>query len=1171
MMRILMAALAALGFSAIAQAQDAPKPNADHCTEISEAALKQAVSSGRINPSVVQSGIRSALERYMPLLKDDLIGPVTTAALVDLCRVVPLPEETDPMSGGLALSQRYASIDRILNRWLDKASAIPRQPPTSGFRRRIVQLAGPAAVAKAGIEGAAATSASACVSASSAVAALSDSSTTYAKRGLAAMFEADPALAAAGAFDFSDLGKVAPAAVRAICMTYQVNQPAATILDFASRLGQIEARYPGAVAALGDPAFGNWVLTSTPDRPRRLLGTPGAVYLLLADYLGLNAFPSCLSREYDSVSMLTSDIEHLKKRPDLAKALKAVAGPFPTSDELTAEVSGALGIDPAGCVAEQVKKVVESSSSRGQTFSFSDQALAEIKLDPELGALAPTIEALSKASVPDETKWTGAMQAGLTARVAKIVTEKVDAAAAAVAQAATEVPTTKDTALKSFTPQPADGEPPPPLTPPAPKPAPPGFAITGNTLQLIAPKIDDPEIVDALDSMPQKVFPSRAALKQAVELGLQDYSAQKRETLETRAAAILGLGAPPTVGATGQAAAAATTNGSGVEDQWVLTPQMIYALARDVPALAPLPAETLKKLETLAGIDYPNPRLFDAALQAPPAEIDVVSMRRGASQTGNQLWPILDVALKVADPLEIRKAVSARGDDASINADCGCAVRWAENTVIYAFYPFWELGHPRVGKETRPLLDFEAIDRVAFHGLQIEADGRMDASRVALWKTAGPSFVLSAHQHKVKADLSIRLRGWRNWISAQARAEGAQTPANSKQAAEKVGADVAAAIADAVKLGSATGLPGTADQGLLKRAGLWLNQRWLSTTPDGVTLVIDGYDGTPPDDGSIEVLLQLLEALALELADTDMTINIALDIPLEGDEDTGDLTTTETPLFEDLRALLAPRTGNQTETAAASGIIDRVKKYAMEFVSDAPRGAPINYVLVFLQRPTSDAKKLLRRRIEDSFQGEERATTLRKIVPIVPNAAHQDLLREERLGVSSKSAPVLQFVDDVVYFQDNFGGMGFWPSPSMTVASQLELTDDVLRGFDSRRDYLLPTALRSERLGDEVARPSAICDAICTNRAIGYLANNLVVAVALGIIVLSFFSWHIDLLKRGTMVVPLLALALIGSHIALAICANGRADWARLILVLVVIGSIVLYRQITRWRRGLLP
>ncbi|MFP5393733.1 MAG: hypothetical protein ACLGI6_19650, partial [Gammaproteobacteria bacterium] len=70
-------------------------------------------------------------------------------------------------------------------------------------------------------------------------------------------------------------------------------------------------------------------------------------------------------------------------------------------------------------------------------------------------------------------------------------------------------------------------------------------------------------------------------------------------------------------------------------------------------------------------------------------------------------------------------------------------------------------------------------------------------------------------------------------------------------------------------------------------------------------------------------------------------------------------------------------------------------------------------VLVWLAEPTRVTKKMLAEEIQNALVSQEGQRLLRAIVPVI-----------EYDGRSS-----IQLVNDIVYFVDNYGGIGFWPLP----------------------------------------------------------------------------------------------------------------------------------------------
>ena len=111
----------------------------------------------------------------------------------------------------------------------------------------------------------------------------------------------------------------------------------------------------------------------------------------------------------------------------------------------------------------------------------------------------------------------------------------------------------------------------------------------------------------------------------------------------------------------------------------------------------------------------------------------------------------------------------------------------------------------------------------------------------------------------------------------------------------------------------------------------------------------------------------------------------------------------------------------------------------------------VDKVLVFLKRPTSEAKKLLRTRLEKGkYYGAERPEVLRSIIPIVPPSGHQFVKRQQPKGQGSNSSDkdYSQFIDDVAYFNDNFGGIGFWPVPLL--GGETPEIKDIIRDWNAK-------------------------------------------------------------------------------------------------------------------------
>ena len=96
---------------------------------------------------------------------------------------------------------------------------------------------------------------------------------------------------------------------------------------------------------------------------------------------------------------------------------------------------------------------------------------------------------------------------------------------------------------------------------------------------------------------------------------------------------------------------------------------------------------------------------------------------------------------------------------------------------------------------------------------------------------------------------------------------------------------------------------------------------------------------------------------------------------------------------------------------------------------------PVDYFIVFLNDPITITKKKLRSKIEEKFKGVERRNIVRKIIPVMnPN------------GHAKKDFE--QLFDDLIYMEDNYGGVGFWPLPIVKDDSGQELNTLLRKVFE---------------------------------------------------------------------------------------------------------------------------
>jgi hypothetical protein len=220
-----------------------------------------------------------------------------------------------------------------------------------------------------------------------------------------------------------------------------------------------------------------------------------------------------------------------------------------------------------------------------------------------------------------------------------------------------------------------------------------------------------------------------------------------------------------------------------------------------------------------------------------------------------------------------------------------------------------------------------------------------------------------------------------------------------------------------------------------------------SARADGVTLVFDDYSKYAQKAGNIVAFIGKL-AQKLKDLELDMKINILLGI-----EAKDLLLQQQTNLFSHLENIL---------------------------LKDITSSATVDYLLVYLPEPTSDTKKALRRKVEDEFKGAERQEVLRKLVAVISPDGHDKDAR----------GPFSQFKDDLIYFQDNFSGLGLWPLPLESNGAMKDIRYNLidLYGEDENKDYLRAFA--------DTISPQ-ICQFACPNRWLVRVAFDLLLGLVI--------------------------------------------------------------------------
>ena len=473
-----------------------------------------------------------------------------------------------------------------------------------------------------------------------------------------------------------------------------------------------------------------------------------------------------------------------------------------------------------------------------------------------------------------------------------------------------------------------------------------------------------------------------------------------------------------------------------VDAQWAVTPDLVEAIA-GIPQLVESFAVPEAAVQKVVGVSYPNQRLMAQAFRDSGAPPDPDAFARA-----------MQLATKtVEDTLSAR----ATGDFAT--EDCGCVSRREEHSLVYAFYPFWLSpilpdpatapqpadgsgdGAPPPPPAPQPI-DFVLTERVAFWGIEMvrpETGGAPALRHDHHWSRMKEGFIASAHRHRARADVSVYLRGWQDWTDAE--------------------------IPDAV--GALMELAAPYDR--FEDLSLTTLRNDLPTLldrprADGITLMFEGYTGRGAHPDAAR-LIQIVRLVADAAAARNVDLFLALDPPVVDQTIPGGILDDLEPLFAD----------------------DRM---------------PFRNIMMFLERPTTDAKKIIRFRMENGvYRGKVRQDLLRRIVPVLPPGGHENVFAS---GIPPEDAPYSQFRDDLVYFQDNFGGLGLWPVADPGVETHREAALETMAQFD--RSLLFPRLQHWEK------QLAAVCTVVCPNRIYFGAVATVLALVTGGLVARSFYT-----------------------------------------------------------------
>ncbi|MEL6679740.1 MAG: hypothetical protein AAFQ51_13625, partial [Pseudomonadota bacterium] len=240
-------------------------------------------------PALVQAGVRAFFRNPAQRLTDGIIGQTTRNFLIALCNEVPLPPETDPVAGTVALAEAYGRLEGARTGWLDTLSDPAvltriRLGAAGGFNRESLALAGSTRMAVAVLDGQDA----ACEPDGD----LGGADLARVQTGLTALLTADPGLPNVDLSAEADrTGPATQAALAAVCEAYP-GLPTTAAAAVAMGAYATLATDPDALATLGSEGYVAWVFQAPETRLRRQIGTPDTVRALLADYRASRPAPA---------------------------------------------------------------------------------------------------------------------------------------------------------------------------------------------------------------------------------------------------------------------------------------------------------------------------------------------------------------------------------------------------------------------------------------------------------------------------------------------------------------------------------------------------------------------------------------------------------------------------------------------------------------------------------------------------------------------------------------------------------------------------------------------------------------------------------------------------------------------------------------------------------------
>lgn len=375
---------------------------------------------------------------------------------------------------------------------------------------------------------------------------------------------------------------------------------------------------------------------------------------------------------------------------------------------------------------------------------------------------------------------------------------------------------------------------------------------------------------------------------------------------------------------------------------------------------------------------------------------------------------------------------------------CNCAA--PRRQPVYALYPTWLAGGPQP-----QTLDFSLVNRISYMSLPL---GRADLGQdqATDWTPAQTEFVRTARAHDTRVDFGIYHADWRFLAT--------EPEALREELVQRYTTQVTRHARELLD----TPLPGLASQAKAWLPGFGRTQYM----GDGITVffdqVPDPKQGQGRADRFSDFNSRFVKGLAAAMGENrrrSYALNLVMtdrQIEQRGAFDPAHL-------FDLLLAVEDPEIAN-----------GRIVETRWDYKRN--NNVELRF-LVLLSEPAERSARILGSVISESrgLNESERRILLRSIVPV--------------LLLPQASLP--RYRDDLVYLEDNFGGVGFWPAPLM----------------DQQFSAAQAQALRTTFGPDSASRAGqALCGIVCPNRWLFRLAFELLVLA--GLVCWLLFAWRCE-------------------------------------------------------------